>query len=135
MLCASIIFPITPPELLDAAMSTGLSPSCSAVIFCKPPNSTLEDVSDPVSATASQPIERAEERIEPARVRPVAAGCAPSNPKMASLSASTKASIPRTRLLSSTQSSRHSGNSVDCPRSAPQMRRFIISPRNLRGVS
>ena len=55
MLCASIILPMTPPELLAAAISTGLRPSCSAVIFCRPPNSTLDAVSEPVSATPSQP--------------------------------------------------------------------------------
>ena len=53
--CASIILPITPPELFAAAISTGLSPSCNAVIFCRLPNSTFDDVSDPVNATPSQP--------------------------------------------------------------------------------
>src|SRR6476620_3614302 len=53
--CASIILPITPPEELAAAISTGDRPSCSAVILCRLPNSTLEAVSDPVSATPSQP--------------------------------------------------------------------------------
>ena len=33
-----------------------------------------------------------------------------------------------TGLFSSIQSSRHSGNSVLCPRSAPSMKRFIRSP-------
>ncbi|MNI67846.1 hypothetical protein D3C73_1235000 [compost metagenome] len=46
---------MTPPELLAAAINTGLSPSCSAVTFCKPPNSTLDAVSEPVRATPSQP--------------------------------------------------------------------------------
>ena len=40
--CASIILPITPPELLAAAISTGLRPNCSAVIFCRLPNRTFE---------------------------------------------------------------------------------------------
>src|SRR2546426_2485864 len=53
--CASIILPMTPPEELAAAISTGDRPSCSEVIFCRLPNSTLEAVSDPVSATPSQP--------------------------------------------------------------------------------
>src|SRR3954453_18322626 len=53
--CASIILPITPPEELAALIKIGDSPSCSEVIFCKPPNSTLEAVSEPVSATPSQP--------------------------------------------------------------------------------
>src|SRR5947209_33295 len=54
--CASIIFPITPPALFVAHIRIGLRFSCCAVIFCKPPNSTFEDVSLPVSATPSQPI-------------------------------------------------------------------------------
>ena len=53
--CASIILPITPPELLAADMRIGDKPSCVAVVFCRPPNSTFEAVSDPVSATPSQP--------------------------------------------------------------------------------
>src|SRR3954453_335951 len=53
--CASIILPITPPEELAAPIRIGDSPSCSDVIFCRLPNSTLEGVSDPVSATPSQP--------------------------------------------------------------------------------
>src|SRR5205085_2312537 len=53
--CASIILPITPPDELAAPIRIGDRPSCSEVIFCKPPNSTLEAVSDPVSATPSQP--------------------------------------------------------------------------------
>ena len=35
---------------------------------------------------------------------------------------------PRTGLLSSMKSSRHSGNSVHCPRSASSTKRLIISP-------
>src|SRR5215469_1081690 len=53
--CASIILPITPPDELAAPIKIGDNPSCSAVIFCKPPNSTFEAVSDPVRATPSQP--------------------------------------------------------------------------------
>ena len=53
--CASIILPMTPPEELAAAISTGDKPSCSEVILCRLPNSMLEAVSDPVSATPSQP--------------------------------------------------------------------------------
>src|SRR5258707_15626854 len=53
--CASIIFPITPPELLAAAIRVGLRPSCVAGIFCTLPNTTLEEVSEPVSATPSHP--------------------------------------------------------------------------------
>ena len=53
--CASIILPITPPALFAAAMSTGLTWSCSAVTRCRLPNSALEPASVPVSATPSQP--------------------------------------------------------------------------------
>ncbi len=53
--CASIILPITPPDELAAAIRIGDRPSCCEVIFCKLPNSTFEAVSDPVSATPSQP--------------------------------------------------------------------------------
>ncbi|MNP20644.1 hypothetical protein D3C76_1132240 [compost metagenome] len=52
---ASTILPMTPPELLAAAINTGLMPSCSDVTRCRPPNSTLDAVSEPVSATPSQP--------------------------------------------------------------------------------
>ena len=41
--------------------------------------------------------------------------------------------MTRTGLLSSTQSSRHSGNKLDCPRSAPATKRFIDPPRNHQG--
>src|SRR3954464_13259881 len=51
----------------------------------------------------------------------------PSNPSLARSSASTNASTARTGLLSLIQSSRHSGNKVDCPRSAPTKKRFIDS--------
>src|SRR5580698_11452180 len=52
---ASIILPITPPDELAAPIRIGDRPSCCAVIFCKPPNRTFEAVSDPMSATPSQP--------------------------------------------------------------------------------
>ena len=55
MLCASIILPITPPELFAAAINTGFKPKLFAVIFCRLPNRTFDDVSLPVSATPSQP--------------------------------------------------------------------------------
>src|SRR6266480_929403 len=54
--CASIILPITPPALFVAHMRMGLRLSCWAVIFCKPPKRTFEDVSLPVRATPSQPM-------------------------------------------------------------------------------
>ena len=56
MLCASIILPITPPELFDAAMCTGGSPSWFAVTCCRLPKSTFDEVSLPVRATPSHPI-------------------------------------------------------------------------------
>src|SRR5258708_14390214 len=52
----------------------------------------------------------------------------PSKPRLARSSESTKQSITRTELLSSTHSSRPSCNSVDCPRSAPSTKRFMNCP-------
>ena len=52
-------------------------------------------------------------------------------PSSTRLSPSTNISTARTGLLSSIQSSRHSGNSVDCSRSAPSMNRFITSHHTL----
>src|SRR4030095_15342140 len=57
--------------------------------------------------------------------RPVAAGSTPSKLISAKSSASTNASITRTGLLSSMKSSRHSGSSVHCPRSASSTKRPI----------
>src|ERR1700686_1563733 len=53
--CPSIILPMTPPEELAAPIRIGDRPSCSEVIFCRLPNRMLEEVSEPVSATPSQP--------------------------------------------------------------------------------
>src|ERR1700710_377069 len=53
--CASIILPMTPPDEFAAPIRIGDRPSCSDVILCKFPNRMLEAVSDPVSATPSQP--------------------------------------------------------------------------------
>ena len=52
----------------------------------------------------------------------------PSNPISAKSSASTNTSMTRTGLLSSMKSSRHSGNSVHCQRSASSTKRLIYSP-------
>src|SRR6478752_10134235 len=52
---ASIILPITPPDEFAALIRIGDRPSCSEVIFCRLPNRILDAVSDPVSATPSQP--------------------------------------------------------------------------------
>src|SRR5512137_1785252 len=46
---------MTPPELLDAAARIGDIPSFSAETTWRLPKSTLEEVSDPVSATPNQP--------------------------------------------------------------------------------
>ena len=56
MLGAAIIFPITPPAELAEHISTGETPICRAVICCKLPNSTFEEVSDPVLAVPTHPI-------------------------------------------------------------------------------
>src|SRR3954471_20092023 len=67
--------------------------------------------------------------------RRVAAGSTPSNLISAKSSASTNTSITRTGLLSLMKSSRHSGNSVHCPRSASSTKRPMNvsqqSPENL----
>ena len=66
MLCASIILPMTPPELLAAAISTGLRPSCCGG---DPLQAAEQHVRRRVRAGQrhAEPAEqRAEERIEPA---------------------------------------------------------------------
>ena len=55
MLWASIILPMTPPQLLAAAIKMSETPTCRAEVFCRLPNSTFDDVSDPVSAPPRQP--------------------------------------------------------------------------------
>src|SRR6476620_8429346 len=64
--------------------------------------------------------------------RPVAAGFTPSKLISAKSRVSTNRSITRTGLLSSMKSSRHSGNSVDCPRSTSSTKRLINSPPESR---
>jgi hypothetical protein len=54
--------PMTPPELLAAAMRTGARPSCWALIFCRLPKSTFEAASVPVSAVPSQAGSRRRDR-------------------------------------------------------------------------
>ena len=51
-----IIFPSTPPEELAPTVRLGLSPICWAVTFWRLANRSLEEVSEPVSATLSHPI-------------------------------------------------------------------------------
>src|SRR5580704_19736492 len=55
MLWASIIFPITPPQLFAAAIKFADTPTCSAEIFCRLPNNTFDEVSEPVRATPNHP--------------------------------------------------------------------------------
>src|SRR6476660_4794844 len=62
--CASIILPITPPDELAADIRMGERPNCSEVSFCSPPKSTFEAVSEPVSATPSQPSRSEEHTSE-----------------------------------------------------------------------
>src|SRR6476646_3291530 len=64
--------------------------------------------------------------------RPVAAGFTPSKLISAKSRVSTNRSITRTGLLSSMKSSRHSGNSVDCPRYTYSTTRLINSPPESR---
>src|ERR671910_3573753 len=61
--------------------------------------------------------------------RPVASGTTPPKPSALRSSASTKASMTRTGLFSSTQSSRASGNRVVWLRSTPSTKRLIGSPK------
>src|SRR3979411_253838 len=72
--CASIILPITPPEELAALIRIGEMLSCSEVIFCRLPNKMFDAVSDPVSATPSQPRSVTKEVYS----TPVAANARPS---------------------------------------------------------
>ncbi len=71
-----IILPITPPLEFADAIRTGLRPRRFAVMTCKFPNSALEEVSDPVRKTPSQP------RIAPKNGNdaPVAANASPRVP-------------------------------------------------------
>src|SRR5258708_12592978 len=57
--CASIILPITPPAELAAHISTGLRFSCSAVTFCRLPNSPFHPASVPVTAPPLHHIAKA----------------------------------------------------------------------------
>src|ERR671938_45513 len=57
--CGEIIFPSTPPELLAAASSVGERLAFLAAVTCSAPKSALDDVSEPVTATPSQPISEA----------------------------------------------------------------------------
>src|SRR5664279_5807667 len=50
-----IILPSTPPEELAAAISAGLMPVLLAAETCNAPKSEFDEVSEPVTATPSQP--------------------------------------------------------------------------------
>ena len=54
--CGEIILPITPAEELAAAISVGDRPAFCAALTCSAPNSAFEEVSEPVTATPSQPM-------------------------------------------------------------------------------
>ena len=72
--CASIIFPITPPVELAAPIRMGLRFNCSAVTFCKLPNSAFEPASVPVNATPSQPSsvpKNGNNQPVPVRLKPI----------------------------------------------------------------
>ena len=74
--CGLTILPSTPPEEFAPAISTGSSPAGPAVCTWSAPNSALAEVSEPVTATPSQP--RIGERI--ANALPAPASQAPSEP-------------------------------------------------------
>src|SRR5262249_28893598 len=72
--CGEIIFPRTPPLEFEAAISIGERLAFSAAETCSAPNSALDDVSDPVTATPSQPRigeSRAEAAPAPASQLPI----------------------------------------------------------------
>ena len=50
------IFPSTPPQLLAAANRVSEMPTSLAAVTCNAPSNAFDDVSDPVTATPSQPI-------------------------------------------------------------------------------
>src|ERR1700722_14809965 len=53
--CGEIIFPTTPPEIFAPTVTTGSTPIAFAVTDCNFPNNALEEVSEPVIKTPSQP--------------------------------------------------------------------------------
>ncbi len=53
--CGEIILPVTPPVVLAATSSTSDTPICWAVVACSAENSALDEVSEPVRNTPSQP--------------------------------------------------------------------------------
>src|SRR3990167_6257009 len=53
--CGEITWPVTPPLVVAATNSTSLTPIWCAVVACNELNSALDEVSDPVRNTPSQP--------------------------------------------------------------------------------
>ena len=53
--CGEIIFPVTPPLVLAATIKVSLTPIWCAVVACNELNRALDDVSEPVRNTPSQP--------------------------------------------------------------------------------
>ena len=71
--------PRTPPDEFAAASSVSLRPASFAAVTCSTPNSEFEDVSEPVTATPSQPmIGERNARMPPAPAiqLPIASVCA-----------------------------------------------------------
>src|SRR5215207_2405017 len=71
--CGLIILPRTPPEELAPTARTGLNPSWLAVVFCRLAKRAFEEVSEPVSATPSHPMNEAKN----GKRTPVAANARP----------------------------------------------------------
>ena len=55
MLCGLIILPPVAPVVLAATSNRSETPICCAAVACKAANKALDDVSDPVRNTPSQP--------------------------------------------------------------------------------
>src|SRR3954454_5710892 len=53
--CGEIILPVTPPVVLAATSNVSDTLIWCAVVFCNEQNSALDDVSEPVRNTPSQP--------------------------------------------------------------------------------
>ena len=64
--CGEIIFPSTPPDEFAAAISVGDRPAFLAAVTCRAPKSALDDVSEPVIATPSQPRAEMKAKAPPA---------------------------------------------------------------------
>jgi len=53
--CGEIILPVTPPVVLAATSRISETPICCAAVACSAANSALDEVSEPVRNTPSQP--------------------------------------------------------------------------------